>query len=52
MKYTKKKKEKPYKSKSIEREHPEPKEPPNPIKPPKRNLDAVSNRFLASASGY
>ena len=32
------------KNRSIEKKHPEPKYPPNPICPPKPNLDG-SNRF-------
>lgn len=47
MKNTNKKK---YKSKPIEKKHPEPKRDADPIKPPKENLNGLSNRFIGSAS--
>lgn len=42
-----KNKNKLYKSKPIERKHPSPKRPIDPIKPPKHNLDG-NNRFAST----
>ena len=36
-------------SKSIEKKHPSPKRPTNPLKPPKQNLDGT-NRFISLTS--
>jgi len=44
-----KNKNKVYKTKSIEKKHPEPKQPKNPMCPPKQNLDGT-NRFVCPVS--